>query len=101
METYSKRVGTIFEVAKKRGASKDIFYTDSLWEIIFDHEFAKKFFGEQMLNGHCGKNSQDYEDKDCCYYASQSMEWFIPSWQYHLQKMVISTDPISYLEKFL
>lgn len=49
--------------------------------IIFNHDFAKSFFGEKRL---------------------VKGKWFIGyDWQFHLQKMVIEPDPIRYLERFL
>lgn len=74
-------------------------YPDSIHEnqeealgYIFSHEFAKAFwnFGDMswpMLKGE-GRIS-GYEEQ------------IIPSWKFHLQQMVISEDPIQYLEKFL
>jgi hypothetical protein len=38
------------------------------------------------LYGHCGKNPDDYEDKektDCCIYGIEEMEWFVKAWLYH------------------
>lgn len=44
---------------------------------IFSHSFAKAFWG-----------NQDFGDEGL-------------AWQYHLQRMVLEEDPITYLEKFL
>ena len=52
------------------------------WRIIFSHDFAKAFWGEEKAvngKGHgIGKR-----------------------WQYHLQQMVLESELLKYLEKFL
>lgn len=61
----------------------------SLESIIFDHDFAKAFFGIEET---------DFHDCPYCEYPG----WYhVPNWQYHLQQMVLEEDPIKYLEKFL
>lgn len=50
------------------------------YQAIFDHDFAKAFWGDQI---------QD------------STGLLLPAWQYHLQQMVLETNPIEYLAKFL
>ena len=52
--------------------------------IIFSHEFAKAFWGEQMTNDEMLIN--EYNDI---------------RWKYHLQQMVLEKEPLKYLEKFL
>ena len=47
-------------------------------EIIFDHRFAKAFWGDEQARG-CN----------------------MPEWGVRLQEMVISEDPLKYLEQFL
>ena len=57
------------------------------YELIFSHEFAKAFWGENIfLNG-----------KEFINCITRDLE----VWQYHLQQMVLEKDPIKYLEKFL
>jgi len=52
--------------------------------LIFNHNFAKALFGEEI-------NDEEYR------YTSYE----IPMWQYHLQQMVISPNPIDYLRTWL
>jgi len=52
---------------------------DDLEKIIFDHEFAKAFWGNPDIAG--APNTS--------------------GWQYHLQQMVLEKDPIKYLGKHL
>jgi len=60
--------------------------------IIFNHKFAKAFWGE--------------ENRYQVYYHKTEARKFpdietIPEWQYHLQQMVLSDNPIQYLKEFL
>jgi len=48
---------------------------------IFDHDFTKAFWGEGLVEN-----------------ANLIMQY---QWQYHLQQMVISEEPLKYIEKFL
>jgi len=71
------------------------------YQIIFDPEFAKAFFGEEEI------------DDDIKYSCSTSNHWtgglggeyganfYGQVWQFHLQQMVLEPDPIQYLAKFL
>lgn len=54
-------------------------------EVIFDHDFAKAFWGEEVLDEKPDGNMR-------------VDEW---GWQHHLQEQVISDDPIRYLERGL
>jgi hypothetical protein len=54
----------------------------SILGLVFDHNFAKAFWGEE------------YNNKDNPYDDSKI-------WEYHLQKMVVVQEPLKYLEKFL
>jgi len=65
-----------------------------LYEIIFSHDFAKAFWGEEKLI----KNSAaptGYMNKDD---DPNKGTW---GWQYYLSQMVLEKEPIKYLEKFL
>lgn len=66
-------------------------------KIIFDHDFAKSFWGE----GHtCWMREEDLRNgnKPRCEGECDVKEL---AYEYHLSKMVISKDPISYLKQFL
>ena len=84
------------EKAVKNGYKK---YADELWELlhennyygtIFSHDFAKAFWGESKCD--CMQTPNGTLHKDNCKERD---------WQYHLQQMVISDDPVKYLKKFL
>ena len=53
-------------------------------QIIFDHDFAKAFWGSSMVAVHMRKGTIYWD-----------------SWEYHLQQMVLEKEPLKYLEKFL
>lgn len=59
--------------------------------IIFSHDFAKAFFGNERII-------------TALYFKLQNGKYqgtADDAWRYHLQLMVLSKDPIKYLEKFL
>ena len=53
----------------------------SLKDIIFNHDFAKALWGNEMIE---------------CYHA-KDVKCRMTAWAYHLQQMVIADDPIEYL----
>lgn len=69
---------------------------EDAFNIIFDHDFAKAFWGE-------GRNRKRFElnntiENNC---DEGYCEYFCQPWQYHLQQMVLEEDPVKYLEQFL
>lgn len=75
------------------------------FRIIFRHDFAKAFFGENPDNIEArwemikkgGFTGFDNFNPDTLYSRRVPMN----IWQYHLQQMVLSPDPIQYLAKYL
>lgn len=64
--------------------------------IIFSHDFAKAFFQWKHYSGGIVVNlTGRHTCNDQCDRRQGG------SWQYHLQRMVISENPIKYLEKYL
>ena len=59
--------------------------------IIFNHIFAKAFWGEERHHYNVG------------YAEYAECEDFLPAWEYHLQQLVLLSDneKFKYLEKFL
>lgn len=57
------------------------------YTLIFSHDFAKALWGEELKEG----------DK---YIYSVAM-YDIKHWQYHLQQMVLESNPLEYLKKFI
>ena len=59
-------------------------------KVIFSHDFAKAFWGEE-------EKGKDIKHSDLLGVAITSYA----QWQYHLREMVLEEDPISYLAQFL
>lgn len=68
--------------------------------IIFDHDFAKAFWGKDELCGNCGGFAYINDDG---WYCGGDCEAFVrqQAWQYHLQQLVLEEEPLQYLAKFL
>lgn len=87
------------------------------YDTIFSHEFAKAFWGdellsdgqtkEQIINGFKKFINSDPLDikmsnKEIERSFIQGKYYFIvPNWQHHLEKMVLKREPLKYMEKFL
>lgn len=63
--------------------------------IIYTKDFAKAFWGEEMIKSDCSRMIQ----KENHLFELVNVEK--PAWQYHLQQMVVAENSILYLEKFL
>lgn len=57
----------------------------SYYKVIFSHDFAKAFFGDESINKRPGEFPGDY----------------VSAWEYYLQEMVLEEDPILYLNEYL
>lgn len=64
---------------------------DLVWPaVIYRHDFAKAFWGEDRRVGMY------------THYMQEGNGWeMIPAWRFNLQEMVLTNDPITYLQKFL
>ena len=71
--------------------------------IIFSHDFAKAFWGEEKNYSNCGLEVDGWEDDEshCWCNVHEETKYPIVAWQYHLQQMVLEEEPIKYLEKFI
>lgn len=75
-------------------------YTMSIYQFIYSHDFLKAFFGE-------GKEDVKVISlvtaigTDKLEHPVTRGEYTIKWWQYHGQQMLISENPIKYLEKFI
>jgi len=61
-----------------------------VYTTIFDHDFAKAFWGEETAFGGIKKAKGKFIE-----------ESILKEYQYHLQQMVLKKEPLKYLEKFL
>ena len=75
-------------------------YFESHNDIIFDHDFAKAFFGEEMTF----VKAYEGTDFNGLYLYSEGGEPAVIEawqWQWHLSQMVLEKEPLQYLKKFL
>jgi hypothetical protein len=64
--------------------------------LLFNHDFAKALWGEELITVDC-YTLPNFDTED----SQGAHEYSLPRWQYHLQSMVISDDPITYLGEHL
>ena len=86
---------------------------ESWFMYLFDHDFAKAFWGEHHICRWCGKSEletklSDWETGEkitlCKGCGAEAMDYnefpengnMMFKWQYHLQQSVISVDPLLY-----
>ena len=62
------------------------------FHLIFSHDFAKKFWGEDIM-------VYEMWDKRTRERHTEINDW--PQWKFHLQQMVLEPEPLKYLERFL
>ena len=79
--------------------SKTIIW-DCRFEIIFSHDFAKAFWGEEIIEtyGWDKGNHDDNTERELAYFCYTYKK---PAWKHHLQQMVLEEKPIEYLGRFL
>lgn len=65
--------------------------------MLFNKEFAKALWGERLVDMRTGNKLVLKKIQAGAVYAIYTL----PSWQYHLQQMVIADDPIKYLGEHL
>lgn len=71
-------------------------YTDiCIYTTIFDHEFAKAFWGSEPWCSACQRHHDSFSDCDCGI-GNDSLEWHV-----RLQLMVLFETPLDYLKEFL
>lgn len=79
IDYYDSAILMFYEIGKGSYVYRgDVRIGESDYDIIFNHDFAKALWGEDV---------EHHLYKDV----------WIPEWQYHLQNMVIDEDPIRYL----
>lgn len=76
------------EIVKDKGGIL-FYYQEPPYDLIFNHNFAKALWGEELARGFEGNN------------LGQTWQYHKPAWKYHLQQMVIADDPIKYLGEHL
>ena len=72
-------------------------YDLGIESIIFSHDFAKAFWGEETGYEEHVRLGYCHGHKDVCGFKNETK----PIWQHHLQQMVLEGNPLNYLAKFL
>jgi len=70
-----------------------------VYTTIFNHEFAKAFWGEGEAEEQYDEIDKYWHDTSCC--SGSGVFFRGRRWQYHLQQMVLEEEPLKYLKKFL
>lgn len=74
--------------------------SDDYFPVIFSHDFAKAFWGEEMTF----VKAYEGTDFNGLYLYSEGGEPAVIEawqWQWHLSQMVLEKEPLQYLKKFL
>jgi len=100
-----------FETGVKKWAFNGRYYS-----LIFSHDFAKAFFGEEeIITGYYRGDFPPQEGTQYQHVGCYILKWNerperptagfvevkLPAWQYHLQQMVLAEDSLQYLKRFL
>jgi len=80
-KALEQSAGRKFDYQTKKDFDKMI-KEDTYFSVIFSHEFAKAFWGEEQ---------EHFSKWGCCKRA----------WKGHITIMVLEEDPINYLEQFI
>lgn len=89
---YKKDNNKLYLIA--RGNIKSILSIEFYRSLIFDHDFAKAFWGKQKIWGN--NSNLNYEETNKAVNNQLNYDW-----EYHLQQIVVEKEPLKYLEKFL
>ena len=80
----------------------------SLNDILFNHDFAKAFWGEEEVevvidDFLLSKEPQPFMGGtiEYPYYESAGISYKCKAYLYHLQKLVLEEEPLGYLERFV
>jgi len=82
------------------------FYSELyLPHIIFDHEFAKAFWGEEDFDAYSDEHFDKWWTNQgldrICVPNCQEMNFDGKVWEFHLQQMVLEKEPLKYIKLFL
>ena len=72
---------------------EDLEY-EQMTTILFDHEFCKAFFGEEIICEDCG-------DQDCYETSELHPSGGMPTWEYSMRNLASSKDRLGDIEWYL
>jgi len=96
----SNKFQTIEDAENKEVYVNDFGAEYSLLDILFDHGFARAFWGEGRKN----KTKTATQGVHITYLDNEGKEYLIPIWQYHLQQLALEEtgyDKLIYVKKYL
>lgn len=90
------------EVDFKGGSLFEFLEYKNWYSIIFDHDFAKAFWGRKPIRVHLMPDISvldPLKDRPTADILSSQKE--IEEWQWHLQQMALEKNPLDYIAKFV
>lgn len=79
----------------------EIIYNKNYYSIIFDRDFAKAFWGEELSNELCPCNLEYTVGKSVWKEDGRRDIIKLKDYEFYLQQMILEENPLKYLEKFL
>lgn len=70
-------------------------WTRDVYSTLFDHSFAKAYWGEDKCCRGCGQTPKNASGH-CAFCDNSDDPYWTPIWQYHLQQAVLSESPVDY-----
>jgi len=80
------------------------FVTNCYYGVIFDHGFAKAFWGEEYINLEYEESVENEAFGGTIYYPydeGADISYKAERWKYELQMLALSEDKLIYLSEFL
>ena len=74
----------------------DIVWGAAMPAIVFRHDFAKAFWGDDPI-----EYTEEWNEEAYCQGGHDYHDTGLTRWQFKLQIMVLEENPLRYLEKFL
>ena len=87
----------IFKEKANKKTWKDIIKYKQYFNLIFSQDFAKAFWGEIPL--YCSACDRTHRTKSDCDAGFGYKD--LLAWEFHLRNMVLSKEPLKYLENFI
>ncbi len=94
-------LGSDWHLYEDFSGTPSVEYDDDIWyhELIFNHGFAKAFWGEGIVTMDIDNFITD-EGHIICELGTEA-QIAMPNWQFCLQELVIVKDKLKYIQKYL
>lgn len=94
----TKGFSDIYVTFDCRECGRELLDNNGYYPIIFSHDFAKAFWGEEWYT------EQSPEQSNKAYYTdsfdTDNVMFQGMAYTYHLQQMILAKDPLKYIEKY-